>query len=441
MRLSFGMCALAVYGSATSAQLPRTEAAASPVRSELPSTRTQTVDSVRLTRRQAIAEALVRNAQLEIAREQTAQAKARRQTAIAVPDPQLDAGFDQETAPLSFNGAGSRPVSIGLTVPFPDKFRLNNRIGNADIGNFESNYRLQQQTIALQASATYDSLLVALKHQGNLRDARQLARDFLNRTQARYEGGTAAKLDVIQAQVAVAQAENDLIANERDIAAAQASLNRTLGRQVTAPIAPADSLDIPPPLPDSSTIEQTALASRPEIESIRQQQLGARATTSLTREFWLPDITFAVSRDYIQPGPALFTTGISLPIPLLYWQHAKGDIAQSTHFEKELAASYRDTRAQVIQDVRTAYANASTAMRQAVFLRDELVPAASEAYRVASTSYSLGGSSALEVLTARSALLQAQSQLADALAAANTARADLDRALGLSVSTSGARTR
>jgi len=438
MRLSAGMCALAVYGSATSAQLPHTQAAASPLR--ITPARQQT-DSVRLTRRQAIAEALVRNAQLEVAREQTAQARARRQTAIAVPDPNLQAGFDQQSNPFQFNGAGSRPVSIGLTIPFPDKFRLNGRIGNADIGNFESNYRLQQQTIALQASATYDSLLVALKHKDNLTEARQLARDFLSRTQARYEGGTAAKLDVIQAQVAVAQAENDLIANERDIAAAQAALNRTLGRQVTAPIAPADSLDIPPPLPDSSSIEQTALANRPEIESLRQQQLGARATTSLTREFWLPDITFAVARDYLQPGPALFTTGISMPIPLLYWQHAKGDIAQSTHFEKELEATYRDTRAQVIQDVRTAYANASTAMRQAIFIRDELVPSASEAYRVASTSYSLGGSSALEVLTARSALLQALSQLADALAAANTARADLDRALGLSVSTTGTRTR
>ena len=80
-------------------------------------------------------------------------------------------------------------------------------------------------------------------------------------------------------------------------------------------------------------------------------------------------------------------------------------------------------------------------MRQVVFIRDELVPAAREAYRVASTSYSLGGSSALEVLTARSALLNAQSQLADALAAANTARADLDRALGAALSAAGASNR
>jgi cobalt-zinc-cadmium efflux system outer membrane protein len=118
-------------------------------------------------------------------------------------------------------------------------------------------------------------------------------------------------------------------------------------------------------------------------------------------------------------------------LPVFYWSHAKGDIAQARHFERELAAAYRDARAQVTQDVRSAYANANTAMKQAVFIRDELVPAARDAYRVASTSYTLGGSSALEVLTARGALLQALSQLADALADANSARADLDRALGL----------
>ncbi|HXT14857.1 MAG TPA: TolC family protein [Gemmatimonadaceae bacterium] len=423
MRLLFGLCALAPLSGAALAQAS----------SSAPT------DSLRLSRRQAVAEALTRNAQLDVAREQTAQARARRVTATAIPDPSLSAAFDQAAGPFTFGSAGARPVGIGLSIPFPDKFRLNNRIGLADIRNSESNYRLQQQTIALQASSTYDSLVVGLKHRGILVEARDLANDFLKRTQIRYDAGTAAKLDVIQAQVAVAQAGNDLIANERDIANAQASLNRTLGRIIGAPIAPTDSLDMPPALPDSASIEQIALQNRPELEMLRQQQLGAHATTSLTKEFWLPDLTFAVQRDYVQPGsPALFTTGISLPLPTFYWQHSKGDIAQSQHFERELEATYRDARAQVTQDVRAAYANASTAMRQVEFIRDELVPAARQAYQVAATSYSLGGSSALEVLTARQALLQAESQLADALAAANTARADLDRALGL-IPTAGAR--
>jgi outer membrane protein TolC len=393
----------------------------------------QRADSLRLSRGQAINEALAHNAQLEIAREQTAQARARRMTAIAIPDPSLSAAYDQATGPFSFGGAPSRPVSVGLDVPFPDKFRLNGRIGTADIAASQSNYRLQQQTVTLQASSTYDSLLVSLMHRDNLREALTLANDFLVRTQARFNAGTAARLDVVQAQLSVAQAQNDLIANERDLANAQASLNRILGRVIGAPISPVDSLDVPPALPDSSNLEQIALANRPELAILQNQRQGAHFTTSLTKEFWLPDLNFAVGRDYAQPGSPLFTTGVTLPLPLLYWQHSKGDIALAQHFERELDATYRDTRAQVAQDVRSAYANASTAIRQAIFLRDQLVPAAREAYRIASTSYGLGGSSALEVLTAHAALLQAQDQLADALAAANTARADLDRALGLNV--------
>src|ERR1041385_4065856 len=112
------------------------------------------VDSARLSRRQAIAEALQHNGQIEAAREQTAQARARRVSGVAIPDPTLTAAYDQETSPLGFGGAGSRPVAVGFTVPFPTKFRINSRIGGADIGASESNLRLQQQSIALQASAS-----------------------------------------------------------------------------------------------------------------------------------------------------------------------------------------------------------------------------------------------------------------------------------------------
>jgi outer membrane protein TolC len=432
MRLLYGVCALAAFASATA---PRCAAQAGVARG---SNQDRSADTLRLSRLQAIAAALTGNAQIDAARQQTREAAARRMTDIAIPDPQFTAGFDQETSPFAFNGAPSRPVTLGLSIPFPDKFRLNNKIGLADIGNSQANLRLQQQTIANQTSATYDSLLVALLHRQNLLDAQKLAQDFLARTRARFEAGTVAKLDVIQAQVTVAQSQNDLIANERDLLNAQASLNRTLGRVVGAPIVPTDTLALPPALPDSATIETIALQNRQELKAVQQLQLGQSATTKLAKEFWIPDITFGVAKDYSAPGQALFTTGISMPLPVFYWQHSRGDIALSQHTESELAATYRDTRAQVTQDVRAAYANASTAMRQVTFLQTELVPAAREAYRVSSTSYSLGGSSALEVITARTALLQAEAQLADALAAASSARADLDRALGLSVTSYGA---
>ena len=420
MRLFYTLCAIGALSEVAVAQQR---------------TATSPVDSLRISRRQAIAEALVHNPQIEVARQQTAQARARRVEGMAVPDPAVTAAFDQSPQPFSFGGAGAKDVGIAWLIPFPSKIWQQNKIGNADIGSFESNYRLQTQVIASLTSQQYDSLLVARKHRDVLLEGRGLSADFLKRTQARYEAGTAAKLDVIKAQVDLAQADNDLIANELDIANAQNALNRFLGHAISLPIAPTDTLGLPDPLPDSTTIEQTALQNRPELVQLASQQYGAHANTNLLRQFWIPDFTFGVTRDYTQPAAPVFSTGIALPLPIFFWQHTQGEIAESKHHEQELDASYRDLRAQVTQDVRSAYATASTSMRQVLFLRDQLVPSAREAFRVASVSYSLGGSSALEVLDARRTLLDAEGQLADALASANIARADLERALGVPLST------
>jgi len=128
--------------------------------------------------------------------------------------------------------------------------------------------------------------------------------------------------------------------------------------------------------------------------------------------------------------PTTFTTGIGLGFPILLGQHRRGEVAAALHREEELAANLADVTAQVSLDVRTSFANASTALRQAIFLRDELLPEAREVYRVASVSYGLGGSSALELLDAKRTLLDAEKQYVDALGAANDARAALELAVG-----------
>ena len=167
-------------------------------------------DSLVLTRSAAIAGALANNPQLDIAREQTAQAKARRVQGIAIPDPAFVLSFDDQPGFFQFGNA-QRNAGLGLLVPFPDKFRLRNKIGTADVRSAESGFTSVRQGLAAQTSGAYDTLLVATRHREIFQTNRALAMDFLAKTQARYQGGTAAKLDVLKAQVALAQAENDLI--------------------------------------------------------------------------------------------------------------------------------------------------------------------------------------------------------------------------------------
>jgi cobalt-zinc-cadmium efflux system outer membrane protein len=398
----------------------------------------QTPDAVRrdtivLSRRAAIGAALRSNPQLEVGREQTAQARARRVSAVAIPDPLLIYSLDNQPGFLQLGNAGQRNASLSLAVPFPDKFRLRNSIGTADVRSFESAYSALRQQIAAQTSRSYDSLLVAIRHRDDSRLARDLAADFLKKTQARFDAGTVARLDVIRARVALAQAENDLIASERDVSVAEDALDRLVGQPVGTPVVPGDTLSVPPALPPLQALLSDAQRDRPELAQLSSERASARATTTLAREYWLPDLSISAQRDYGPEGSgALFSAGVALPVPFFHWSHVRGEIAESRHRERELSAANRDLQAQIAQDVRAAYASASTSLRQAVYLRDELLPSAREAYRVASVSYSLGGSSALDVLDAQRSLIDAQTQFADALAAANSARADLSLAVGRS---------
>ncbi len=383
-----------------------------------------------LSRQDAVQEALANNPSLLAAREQVAQARAQVTVATALADPSLSATTLGQTRVLRPGTRDEVDLGIGVTLPFPGRTGLRRAVASADLRAAEFALAQLRQQVAAQASQAYDALLVAVRHGEDLEQGRQYAADFLDKTRARFAGGTVAKIDVVKAQVDLAQAQNDLLANQRDIASAQATLSRTLGRQGAAPVATSDALTPPSELPALPALEDLAAASRPELRSLSAQQEGAKAASRLARQFWLPDFNLSAGRNAVQGSPTTFTTGLTVGFPIFFWQHQKGEIAAASHREQELAANLADLEAQVSLDVRTSYATAATALQQAVFLRDELLPQAREVYRVAALSYSLGGSSALELLDAKRTLLDAEKQYVDALGAANDARAALELAVG-----------
>ena len=385
---------------------------------------------LRINREDAIRLALARNPAIAVAREQVAQARARVTQARALPEPSIAASIVGQPGAFRPRSGTESDLSVGITIPYPGKIRLQSQAAKGDLGSVDESYVLQRQLVVFQTNQAYDSLLVSLKHRQDLEEARKLSQDFLAKTQARYNAGTVAKLDVIKAQVAVAQSENDLIANERGVANARAALNRLLGRVLGASIEATDSLTVPSAPPDLAELEAIAMTRRPELRGLQAEQAGARASEKLAQQYLIPDLDFSITRSRPYGEQAEYETGIGIGLPIFFWQHQRGQVAEARHRTGELAAQYRDLAAQVGEDLRNAYATASTSLRQVIYLRDELVPSAREAYRIASTSYTLGGSSALEVLDAQRTLLDAQTQYAAALAAVNDAIADLERATG-----------
>jgi cobalt-zinc-cadmium efflux system outer membrane protein len=387
-------------------------------------------ETLKLSRQEAIEMAISANPQVMAAKEQAEQARARITEAKALPDPTFEMALEEENNFFHPRSSTSEDYGLGFTIPFPSKLHLAGKAAETAFHSAEFNVTLVRNQITQQTAQAYDALLVALKHKQDLEEAKTYAQDFLTKTQARYDAGSVPKLDVIKAKVDLAQSENDLIANEGTIATARAGLNRLLSRPRGAPVEATEVLNVPPPLPDIETLEKLAIVSRPELLSNASDLEGARKSISLAKQFWLPDISLTLSRNYTEGDPAAYSTGASVTLPLLFWQHKNGEVAEAVHRKAELEATAKDVIAQVNLDVQTSYSTASTALRQAVYLRDELLPEAREAFRIASVSYGLGGSSALDLLDAKRTMLDAESQYTDALGAANDSRADLELAVG-----------
>ncbi|MBV9188351.1 MAG: TolC family protein [Acidobacteria bacterium] len=390
----------------------------------------QTPEPLRLSRQQAIDEALVRNPALAAARAQVEEARANVVTAAAFADPTFAADIAGQSHILNPASRSGSDQGFGVTLPFPGKRGLRRDVATADLRAAEFNLAQLRQQVASQAAQAYDAILVALRHREDLEQSKELAADFVKKTQARFLGGTVPRVDVIKAETDLAQAENDRFASDRAITTARAALNRILGRAGGAPLELTTTLEVPAPIAVIESLEKLADSSRPEIATLLAQQQGAISATKLAREFWMPDVNLSVTRNAAEGTPTTFTSGIAFGIPIFFWQHQRGEVAAARHREEELAANLADIRAQVSLDVQTAYTNASTSLRQAVFIRDHLLPQAREVFRVASVSYGLGGSSALDLLDAKRTLLAAESQYVDALGAANDALAALELAVG-----------
>jgi outer membrane protein TolC len=86
---------------------------------------------LRLSRREAIAEALARNPGLLASKEQVEQARAQVVIDTAFPDPTLAADVAGQTKALNPGSGNASDVGFGLTFPFPGKRRLRGEVSRA----------------------------------------------------------------------------------------------------------------------------------------------------------------------------------------------------------------------------------------------------------------------------------------------------------------------
>ena len=276
----------------------------------------------------------------------------------------------------------------------------------------------------------YFDLLTASARVTLLDELLGLATRARDTAQQRFEAGDAPRLEVLQADLARTQAQNETTGARGSVVAARARLNALVGLPMDAPTQLAEP-DLGA-IVSAETAIRRARAASSELALLDRRLDEQRAKIALARALRTPDLTpeGSLTRGF-GPG-AEFQTGwkaavaISLP---LFTSHKAGVQLEEVTLT-QVAAEREATLSRIAADVTAAAAIADAQREQYVRYRDEIIPQALEVERLAEDAYRLGRTGITAYLQALQATRDIRLRSLQAQADLQAALTDLERAIG-----------
>lgn len=257
----------------------------------------------------------------------------------------------------------------------------------------------------------------------------------LDLTQTLFNGKIVAAIDVSRAQTQL----DAVRAQVSDVAARRALLEHAIAVLIGKS---ASDFRIPPQstpfvLPEVPTdLPSALLQRRPDIASAERAAAAANAEIGVARAAFYPNITFDALGGFQSSGQNLFkladsfwSLGPSLSLPILDGGRLHAQEAGAYARFRETSAAYRSTVLTAFKEVEDNRALLHWLGRESVDT-DAGVAAAQRTLISALALYREGATSYLEVVTAQTALLQAQQSALDIRTRRLSADVGLVRALG-----------
>lgn len=295
------------------------------------------------------------------------------------------------------------------------------------------------QTVYLNAVQAYYTLLASRASVLGFRAAEEAATRSLNAAEARYKAGTGTPADRLTAQTALSQAVLNRITAEGNAASAQGALANAMGFDAMQSFELAPVEDVSPDVVAERSIGkliEEARQKRPDLLAADAQIKAAEATLAATKAAGLPtaSLTGTVSRSQsTSAGVSSISRGNSIGVTVnVPWFSGYRDTYNNRAVQAQLEGRIadRDKLAnQIALDVWKAYQTLRT-NSQALQAANDLLASAEQSEKMTSGRYQAGVGNILDVLTAQSALANAQQQQVTALYNFQSSRFALAQAMG-----------
>jgi HAE1 family hydrophobic/amphiphilic exporter-1 len=330
-------------------------------------------------------------------------------------------------------------VRFDVSQPLYTGGRLNHAYGAQAAAQEASRLEVEraQQALTLRVYETFYAALMAEQGVRVSTEGVEIAERHLELAQARFEAGSAARLDVLRAEVELANARARLIRARSSEEVSYQALRTVLSLPQNEPLQLAGSLDQVPELPAATTL-MTAVNARSDIRAIGQQREAAQRMFSLASAEQKPSVALSGNFQYQEDGlDSLFAGsnrsyqfGIAVRVPLF---NAPTVAARKGVALARVRQAEHNANA-TLDNARLELATASTeldASREIVSTQEKAVELARESLSIAEVSYENGVITATELNDARLSLLETEWELMQAKYAQIVAAARTRYAAGL----------
>ncbi|HHT9154436.1 MAG TPA: TolC family protein [Candidatus Tripitaka sp. YC43] len=335
-----------------------------------------------------------------------------------------------------WNRAERRGV-VSQKVPFPGKLRLRGKIAEGDSNIAKKDWEQQVLEMLARVKGAY----YQLRHLYNIIDINKEVKDLLGRfaaiAETRYKVGRAPQRDVLATQVEIARIIRDLEVLERDKKALETRINTILNRDPEAPLGRPEDFSIYPLSLDLVELEEVAMKQRPELQKFGFAIKRDKSALDLAKkDLYFPDPEFEVMYMQTDTMADMWSSKIAFNVPWL-WSKNRARVREARGTLRAAEAEYLAVKNAVLSEVKDTWTKTINARSTATIYSDSVIPLAEQSLKAALAEYETEKIDFLTLLDSERTLLSARIQYHLAAVEFETGLAELERAVGTSLTPEG----
>lgn len=338
----------------------------------------------------------------------------------------------------NYHNSFSHTAAINVPIYQGGRLKEGRKYARWGLSNADLSLEDTMQTVRLQSTIYYFNVLQYRNLIEVYEEEVVTLQEHLRNVNAQFRVGTVAKVDVLESQVELANAQQNLVNIQNSYDVAVAELNNYIGLPADTIIRPQDTLTYKKYNLNLGDCTAYALENRADAAMADYAVKQAESSKRSAKAGWRPSVSGSVSKgfthEHLFSGKLSdqWTAGISAS-----WNIFDGGITRAQVNQADAALTRAQeiaaqTREQIQLDVQSAFLQLRAAEKNIATTQASVI-LGEENYKISQVRYAAGVGTNLDVMDASRKLTEARSNYFTALYNYNTAKASLDRYMGVPV--------